>query len=104
MEKIICNRLTNFVENNNRLSFTQGGFRKICTMDKISIVENVIRTTMFKNWITYESFFDEIRIDDTNLFRLGTAKKKFPDPACILVASQFFQSCLECHFQQDKAV
>ena len=59
MEKILCNRLTYFIENNNKLSFTQGGFRKkMSTMDQIARVENVIRTTMLNKQICLIVFID----------------------------------------------
>ena len=59
LEKLVCARLTYFIEQNNCLNISQGGFRKkLCTQDQIAIYENAIRTAINKRQFCLSVFID----------------------------------------------
>ena len=58
-EKLICNRLNFVIEAENAFSPTQGGFRRrMCTMDQVARLENVIRNSLGTRQYCVAIFFD----------------------------------------------
>ena len=59
IERLVCNRLNYVLEQGNRLSKTQGGFRRrMCTLDQISRLENSVRDALYNRQICIAVFFD----------------------------------------------
>jgi hypothetical protein len=58
-EKLICNRLNFIIESQRAFSPTQGGFRRrLCTLDQIARVENIIRNSLYSRKYCIAIFFD----------------------------------------------